>query len=74
MVHGVDQAGLGAVRGRAIRGARSFGGMVADAPRDLDAQLAKVRVLPRWIGILAALATAAGLWTLIILGIRQLIG
>jgi hypothetical protein len=74
MIHGVEQAGarprprsLGEGRGRKLDA------IVGDGPDDLDAQLAHIRVLPRWIGNSIALAIALAVWGLIIFGVHSLL-
>ena len=74
MIHWVEQFDAPPSRKAvAVRKRRKSGAFVGDAPHDLDEQLSRVRVLPRWIGVCVALAIAGGLWTLIIMGVWSLL-
>jgi len=74
MSHGVEQAGARPTPRSLGEGrSRKLDAIVGDAPDDLDEQLARIPVLPRWIGNTVALAIAFAVWGLIILGVRALL-
>lgn len=47
--------------------------IVDDAPHDLDEVMSKVRQSSGWVRLLVLASALAGLWTLIILGVRALL-